>query len=245
MTDENPLISVILPIHNSEKYLREAIDSVFKQNYTPIELIAIDDGSTDGSSQIIKDHTGNIQYYYQTNQGPAAARNLGIQKANGEFVTFIDGDDLWPDDKLKNQMGCFEKFPETEIVQGLVKRVDILQPDGYAENNGEDQLFIHSNLGAMLIRRTVFDKIGLFDKTLTYHSDTDFWFRARESGIKIMVDKRVALIYRIHGQNHTSGKTTKTLGFAGILKKSMDRRRNQSGEIKSIPELPVTSDEQD
>jgi glycosyltransferase involved in cell wall biosynthesis len=243
MTGDKPLISVILPIYNSEKYLREAIDSVFQQEYTPIEIIVIDDGSTDGSSHIIQECAGKIQYYYQENQGPAAARNLGLQKASGDFVTFIDGDDIWPDDKLKNQMSCFEKYPETEIVQGLVKRIDL--SNGEPVETEEEQLFIHSNLGAMIIRKAVFTKIGIFDKTLTYHSDTDFWFRARESGIKILVDKRIALIYRIHGENHTSGKTTETLGFANILKKSMDRRRNQSGEIKALPELPIKPDDQD
>lgn len=245
MTHKKPLISVILPIFNSEKYLREAIDSVFRQDYTPIEIIAIDDGSTDGSSHIIQEYAGKIHYYYQENQGPAAARNLGIQNASGDFITFIDGDDLWLDDKLVNQMSCFEKYPETEIVQGLVKRIDLPNPGESVENEGEEQLFIHSNLGAMIIRKSVFTKIGVFDKTLTYHSDTDFWFRARESGIKILVDNRIALIYRIHGENHTSGKTTKTLGFAKILKRSMDRRRIQSGEIKALPELPIKSDDQD
>jgi len=245
MMGEKPLISVILPVHNSEKYLRDALHSVFNQDYTPIEIIIIDDGSTDGTSQIVKEYAGKVQYTFQQNQGPAAARNLGIQKANGDFITFIDADDLWPEDKLKHQMGCFEQYPETEIVQGLVKRADLSIPDEYAKNNGDEQLFIHSNLGAMIIRKAVFTKVGVFDETLTYHSDTDFWFRARESGIKILVDKRIALIYRIHGRNHTSGQTTKTLGFANILKKSLDRRRNQSGEIKEIPELPTMPDDQD
>ena len=245
MTKITPLISVILPVYNSEKYLREALNSVFNQHYTPLEIIIVDDGSTDGTSQIVKEYRGKVQYYYQQNEGPASARNLGIQKANGDFITFIDADDLWPDDKLMNQMRCFEKYPETEIVQGLVERVDISKPNKPDESEVEEQLFIHSNLGAMIIRRAVFDKIGMFDRNLTYHSDTDFWFRARESGIKILVDNKIALIYRIHGSNHTTGKNTKSLGFARILKKSLDRRRNLTGDIEDIPELPVMPDDQD
>ena len=241
MTADKPLISVILPVYNGEKYLAEALQSVYDQHYAPMEIIAIDDGSTDGTAQILSQYSDRIQYLQQENQGPAAARNSGIQKAKGDFITFIDADDLWPDKKIMVQMNVFHRYPETDIVQGLVSRIVLPGAITNIKNNETEFEFMGSNLGAMIIRRSVFDKIGYFDESLTYHSDTDFWFRAREAGIRILVLEEVALIYRIHDANHTSGKNTRSLGFAQILKKSIDRRRHKSGGFSEIPELPVIS----
>jgi GT2 family glycosyltransferase len=94
----------------------------------------------------------------------------------------------------------------------------------------------------MLIRRSVFDQIGEFNEELTYHSDTDFWLRAREAGIKIFIQRSVALIYRIHDKNHTRGKDTLSLGFTGILKRSIDRRRLSSDSHIELPDLPTMPD---
>jgi len=127
MSLKPPLISVILPVYNGEKYLIEALQSVFIQGYSPLEIIAVDDGSTDRSASILAQHSHQVQYYYQENQGPAAARNLGLRKAKGDFITFIDADDLWPAEKLNVQNQCFEDFPKTEIAQGHVKRIMLLE----------------------------------------------------------------------------------------------------------------------
>jgi len=238
-----PLVSVILPVYNGEKYLDEALQSIFNQDYSPIEIIGVDDGSTDGTAQMLAQHSNKVQYYYQPNQGPASARNLGIRMAKGNFITFIDADDLWPDDKLFIQMKCFESFPETEIVQGHVRRIMLsnkLKNKDVQENGGIE--FINSNLGAMVIRRAVFDRIGYFNEELTYHSDTDFWLRAREAEIAILLQPNVALIYRIHNENHTTGKDTLSLGFTGVLKRSIDRRRKSSDSHIELPDLPTIPD---
>jgi len=243
MSLRQPLISVILPVYNGEKYLAESMQSIFNQDYSPLEIIVVDDGSTDGTAKIIAGHTKKVHYYYQHNQGPAAARNLGIRMSTGDFITFIDADDLWPDEKLFVQMKCFEDFPEVEIVQGHVRR--IMLPNNSRNSNTREDLdiqFINSNLGAMIIKRSVFGKIGYFNEELTYHSDTDFWLRARESGIYIFVQPSVALIYRIHDENHTRGKDTLSLGFTGILKRSIDRRRKSSGSHMELPDLWKTLD---
>ena len=95
----SPLVSVIIPVYNGQAYLRPTLKSVFAQDYRPLEVIAVDDGSIDRSAEIIRSFP-EVVYLYQDNRGHAAARNAGISAANGEFLAFLDADDLWPPDKL-------------------------------------------------------------------------------------------------------------------------------------------------
>ncbi len=107
----NPLVSVIIPVYNGERYLAEAIGSVLAQTYTPFELIIIDDGSSDNSSGIARSFK-EVRYYHQSNQGVAAARNAGISFAHGGFIAFLDQDDIWMHDKLSVQMDYLLQHPE-------------------------------------------------------------------------------------------------------------------------------------
>jgi len=239
----NPLVSVILPVYNGEKYLAASVKCVLSQEYQPIELIIIDDGSTDATSQIAAKYSNQARYFYQTNSGPAAARNLAIRKSKGEFIAFIDCDDLWPENKLNNQMQSFKQFPSVDIVQGLIRRIAL--PGKYKNNlekRGIDFLFIYSNLGSMIMRRSVFDTIGFFDEALLYHEDTDLWLRAREADLKILVQRKEALIYRIHDTNLTTGKDIISTKYLGILRKSINRRRKTPGQIREIPGLSFIPD---
>jgi glycosyltransferase involved in cell wall biosynthesis len=240
---DNALVSVILPVYNGEKFLAQAVENVLKQACRPLEIIVVDDGSTDGTAQVAAGFAGQIRYYYQPNSGPAAARNFGIRMAKGEFIAFIDADDLWPDDKLSMQMACFEAFSEVEIVQGLISR--IILPDlvkGRIIGAEINYPFIYSNLGAMIIRRCVFDKIGWFAEDLRFHEDTDFWLRAMEAEISILVQRKLALVYRIHGLNLTTGVGLVRTGFLNILRRSIHRRRKSSGFVKPVPRLTFIPD---
>src|SRR4026207_773633 len=111
MTDENPLVSVIVPVYNGRRYLRAALESVFAQTYRPIEVIVVDDGSVDDSGTIAQSFP-EVRYMHQTNQGVAAARNNGIDAAQGEFFALLDQDDLWATDKLKVQVDYFLNHPD-------------------------------------------------------------------------------------------------------------------------------------
>lgn len=121
----NPLVSVIIPAYNVEKVIVDALDSVYAQTYRPIEVIVIDDGSTDNSSEIINNYKksisklgrdGDLLYIRQKNSGPSRARNTGINAATGECIAFLDADDLWMDDKLDKQMQLFRKDSKIDIV---------------------------------------------------------------------------------------------------------------------------------
>ena len=102
----NVLLSVIMPVYNGAEFLAEAVASIVAQAYQPLEIIVVDDGSTDETATIVQSLGGEIRYLYQFNQGPAAARNAGLALAQGDLIAFLDVDDLWPADKLAQQMAC-------------------------------------------------------------------------------------------------------------------------------------------
>jgi glycosyltransferase involved in cell wall biosynthesis len=109
------LISCIVPVFNGARYLREALESIFQQTYRPLEVIIADDGSTDGTVAVAQSYGDGITYLKQANAGPAAARNLGLSRARGEFVAFLDADDLWHVEKLDRQMARFQARSELDL----------------------------------------------------------------------------------------------------------------------------------
>jgi glycosyltransferase involved in cell wall biosynthesis len=120
LKSSNPLVSVIIPVYNAELYLEDSINSVLTQTYQPLEIIIINDGSTDGSEKVARKFAQQTSYFYQSNQGAAAARNHGIKKSNGDFLTFLDADDLWEPDKIRKQMDILEKDAGMDMVFGNV-----------------------------------------------------------------------------------------------------------------------------
>src|SRR5262249_2428536 len=106
------LISCIVPVFNGERYLREALDSILAQTYQPLELIVLDDGSTDGTAALVAGYGERIRYLWQANAGEAGARNRGLSIAQGEFVAFLDADDLWHPEKLRRQLARLHDRPE-------------------------------------------------------------------------------------------------------------------------------------
>lgn len=115
MQQKAALISCIVPVFNGERYVSETLDSILAQTYRPLELIVADDGSTDGTAAVVARYGEPVRYLWQSNQGPAAARNLGVSAAQGEFVAFLDADDLWHPEKLTRQMARFHARPELSL----------------------------------------------------------------------------------------------------------------------------------
>jgi len=111
----NPLVSVVIPVFNGERYLRDAVQSVLDQRYAPLEIIIVDDGSTDGTATVAQSLPEAVSYLHHTNQGPAAARNRGIEQARGGLIAFADADDLWPPAKLELQLPYLINEPAIEI----------------------------------------------------------------------------------------------------------------------------------
>ena len=226
-----PLVSVVIPVFNGERFLREAVESVLAQKYAPLEIIMVDDGSTDGTADVARSLPETVRYLHQSNQGPAAARNRGIEHAQGSLIAFADADDLWPEDKLALQLPYLMRDPAAEIVMGRIQQV-LLSETG-AENFAEPAFSV--NLGSAIIRKSVFERIGLFDETMRYSEDVDWFMRAREGGAAIVTIDAVTLLYRQHDQNMTRGKSTSELNVLKALKRSLDRRRESTGFASALP----------
>lgn len=198
----NPLVSVIIPVLNGERFVAEALRSVFAQDYRPLDVIAVDDGSTDGSAAIIQSFP-EVRYIHQSNAGVAAARNVALREAKGEFIAFIDHDDQWVPHKLTRQVGRLLEAPELGFV---IAREHILMdgmetpPSWLRENALSEDLaiFIPSLLVA---RRSVFDAVASFDESFVNGSDTDWFCRAKDKGFRYEIIPETLVIRRVHKHN--------------------------------------------
>ena len=182
-TTSNPLVSVIIPTHNRAPFLKEAIESVLAQSYRPLQLIVVDDGSRDETSSLVSRYP--LLYVRGPQRGVAAARNIGIKRAAGEFVAFLDSDDLWLPTKIERQVAFFAAHPQAVAVQveeiwiRRGKRVNPRKkhqkPSGYFFDRALE-LCLVSPSGVML-RRRLFQEIGLFDPTFPVCEDYELWLR--------------------------------------------------------------------
>ena len=119
---DTALVSAIIPVYNCERYLAEAIESVLNQTYQPIEVIVINDGSTDDTEAVAKRFDSSIRYYAHPNKGLGATRNRGVELAQGHFIAFLDADDLWVADKIERQMAYFDDGPDLDMAFGYVQQ---------------------------------------------------------------------------------------------------------------------------
>ncbi|MSP12355.1 MAG: glycosyltransferase family 2 protein [Chloroflexi bacterium] len=236
--DSQSLVSVIVPVFNGVQFLPEAVDSIRAQNYHPLEIIIVDDGSTDDTARAAAGLGPDVRYLYKTNGGPSSARNAGLVVAKGAFMAFLDADDLWPADKLQIQVGRLLAAPELEVVLGRIQYVLLpgaQEPQIHLSEDDNSLVFIH--LGSGVFRKSAFDKVGNFDETLRFSEDHDWFLRAREAGIGMVILKRITLHYRLHTGNMTREKKIQDLYLTNVLKKSLDRRRKNQGNSYSLPKF--------
>jgi hypothetical protein len=227
---ERPLVTVIIPVFNGQRFIREAVENVLIQNYPALEIIIVNDGSTDQTEAIIKQIPVDVRYFRQENSGPAAARNRGIRDASGEFIAFLDVDDLWPENNLHSLMEEMIRYPELDIVRGYGQLMEYyVETDNYKFMGSPKDSFFHF-IGAGLYRKTVFEKVGLFDPTMRFAEDADWYIRAEELGINMKRLEETTLYVRRHGQNMTEGKNMLELNTLKLFKKFIDRKRIQGGQ---------------
>lgn len=216
-------VSVILPVYNGQAFIADAIESILNQNFPTLELIVIDDGSTDRTAAIVSRYQTRLRYLYQPNQGPAAARNLGLQSMNGNIVGFIDADDLWPNGRLLKQLNFLEKNPDQLIVQGQLQY--LCQSTDSPGWQACGQPFFSLSIASALFRKTAFEQIGFFDTNLRYCDDTDWLIRAQEQNLAITSRAEITLFYRRHEHNLTNQLEPFKHYTLQVLKKSLERKR--------------------
>lgn len=228
MTDEQPLVSVIIPVYNGARFLRAALESVFAQTYRPFEVIVVDDGSKDDSGAIAQSFSA-VHYIHQENQGVAAARNNGIAVARGEFFAFLDQDDLWQPEKLRMQVDHLLNNPELGYT--LTNQQYFLEPGVTLPPWFRKELLttVHTGwvLGTLVVRRTVFEQVGGFATGYSAANDSDWFFRAKAAGVPMAVVPELLLLKRIHEAND-SGRAKEILSeLLKVVKTSLDRQRSQ------------------
>ena len=226
MSEGNPLVSVVIPVYNGARFLRAALESVCAQTYRPIQVIVVDDGSIDDSGAIAQSFA-EVHYIRQENQGVAAARNVGLEAARGEFFAFLDQDDLWTPDKLKLQVDHLLNNPELGYT--LTQQQFFLEPGTPLPAWFRKDLLatVHTGwvLGTLLVRRTTFEQVGNFATGYTAANDSDWFFRAKAAEIPMAVVPELLLLKRVHEAND-SGRAKEILSeLLKVVKVSLDRQR--------------------
>jgi glycosyltransferase involved in cell wall biosynthesis len=180
-----PRVSAIIPTHDRKAFVLEAVASVLAQTYGDYEPIVVDDGSVDGTGEALKQYGGRVRYTYQQNQGVSLARNHGLDLAQGEFIAFLDSDDLWLPDKLGVQVAFMDEHPEAQICYTdeiwIRRGVRVNPRKKHAKYSGEIYpqclpLCIISPSSA-LMRRGLFEEVGTFDPSFPVCEDYDLWLR--------------------------------------------------------------------
>ena len=210
----NPLVSVIVPTYNCDRYIVEAIESVLEQNYQNKEIIVVDDGSTDNTEQVIKPYLNTVRYFYQKNQGSSVARNHGIEKSKGDFIAFLDADDFFLDkNKLEEQIACFSAYPSSGIVHTGWQRVDrngqkIIDREPWlvTPNLDIETWLIWNPIlpSAMMFRKEWLQKVGGFDPQFRVSEDTYLILKLASMGCETTWLKKITVAYRQHEHNLTS-----------------------------------------
>lgn len=224
-----PVVSCIVPVFNGERYLGQALDSILGQTYRPIEVIVADDGSTDGSRAIAERHGGAVRWVSQSTAGPAATRNLGAREARGDLLAFLDADDLWTPEKLERQTARFERRAELDACVSFARM--FWEP----ECSDEELVYRQHPRGqaipgyattTLLVRRSVFDRIGMFREDLWFADATDWFIRFREAGLALELIEEVLVLHRMHASNLTRRRSEASKAeFARVVAAALHRKR--------------------
>jgi GT2 family glycosyltransferase len=221
---ESPLVSVIVPARNGASFLPQAVASIRAQNYPALDIIVVDDGSSDDIQDVVARLPATIRYFRQEPSGPAAARNRGIREARGELIAFLDVDDLWPPDNLNIMVDAISGRAKPDIVQGYAQIMRQMPGSEDYEFIGCPLEVFLDYLGGALYRRRAFDKVGLLDEDLAYCEDVDWFFRARDNGLAIERLDQISLYVRRHQKNMTRDGKQRRFALL-VLKKIMAQRR--------------------
>ncbi len=202
-------VSVIIPTYNYGTYVRGAIDSALRQRVPDVEIIVVDDGSTDGTADILDPYEDRIKYIYQKNAGLSAARNTGIANSTGEFIDFLDADDMLGPGSLGLQLDYLDRHPEVYIAVCRNRLFELTFQNGHPRPFGSWRLFqgnldlhlCYFNIGpphAFLSRRKAIIETGCFDTKLRACEDYDFWLRAAVRGFIPHYNPLGVVYYRRH-----------------------------------------------
>ncbi len=234
-----PKVSVIMPVYNGEKFLAEAIESVLNQTYSDLELIVVNDGSTDRSQEIIDSFSDpRLRKIRQANQGQASARNRGLKVSKGKFIAFLDQDDLFLLHCISERLKFFQNSTFDFVYNDFVvidDKGDIISQSGLQWRNTSPlqskcfkELFLKGTFivpSSVMLRRDLFNKIGFFDEKLWGTDDYDLWLRVSYSYAFGFIPSSL-IKYRIHDQNFSGNTLEMEKRTARVLLKAVNTFAN-------------------
>jgi len=232
-------ISVVIPAYNSAAFLPDCINSIRQQTRPVHEIIIVDDGSSDNTEAVVKTLGDDIIYIKQQNQGPAAARNLGIQRATGEWIAFLDADDQWTHNKIEQQLNCLEKHPELQLIAGDMAETNAqskVEIPSMLAFHGQQDLFkkldgapltnacaslVQKNFiptGTVLAKKESLIEAGLFPETIRFGEDLALWAQvAARHPITCLPD--VLMLRRRHDSNATDSNEDMLKGIVQVMRR--------------------------
>jgi len=230
-----PLVSVVVPVYNQGEYVRSAVESVLAQAYSPLELIVVDDGSTDDTAQVLRDFEGRAQLIRQENRGAAAALNRGIRATRGSLVCWLSADDEFLPGKLEAQVAAFLDSPDVGMVHtgyvdvdgsGTVLRTDYLPAVVDADPFVNVFWRNSTNGSTVMLRRAVFDELGGFDQSLRADVDADMWMRIAMRW-RIATVPGVYVRYRVHGNSISANVPLMIASMTAVRLRHLDELRRR------------------
>lgn len=242
---QNPLVTVVIPTYKRTNYLKLTLESILNQSFQDFEIIVVDDGSpTDDNLLLCNSYEKVLYFKIENSGGPAKPRNIGIQKAKGKYIAFVDDDDLWCVDKLEKQVAILEKNFDFGLAHGCCTIIDengILQneiigrPGSPDVKHGDVAMKIMGNWTVMMptsfIRKTIVDKVGFFNEEMpSAGEDMEYWVRCSFETQFYYIDEPLVK-YRVHDQN-ISRINEKYIELPLYLKKVLDKVY-QNGKINN------------
>ncbi len=210
-------VSVVIPVYDGGRFIRDAVNSVLNQTFKDYEIIVVDDGSVDDTKEVLSSYGNRIKYIYQSNRGVSAARNRGIRASKGEYIAFLDQDDLWLPRKLELQVKYLGEHPTVGLVFSDTQSVAVGKLPAFDRrfvnkrafqisrpHRGKvfRDLFVQNFVPTLtvVVRKICFDKVGLFDPSVDSAEDYDMWLRIARFFSLDYIDQPLAT-YRMHAQS--------------------------------------------
>ena len=225
-------VSVVIPCFNGERYIADTIRSVLRQDGGPIEIVVVDDGSTDGSRAAVAAFGSAVRCAPQPHGGAASARNRGVEMSSGAYLAFLDADDLWTDRALPALIAPLERDPSLAMTVGLMEQfVSPELPDGARHGFRFSPDPVPARMcGTVLVRRAEFDRVGGFSPRLESGEFTDWILRAEAVGLRFATVAELVLRRRLHLTNHGVVRKDARQDYLKVVKAALDRRRAAAQE---------------
>jgi glycosyltransferase involved in cell wall biosynthesis len=220
-----PLVSVVMPVFNARSTVLDAVGDVLAQSHRALELVVVDDGSSDGSAELARRVAPGAEVVSQANAGEAAARSRGVEIATGSHLAFLDADDIWVAEKLRLQLDAMRADPAAELVFGHSRLFRSGELDARHQFAGDGEVRPAPNWQTLLMRRETLEEVGPFSTEWKLGSFLEWLSRARQGGHRELMLPEVLLLRRLHPYSLTAGAGDDRADYARALKRALDQRR--------------------